>query len=110
LLGCRPVIVEGPSDQHYLTAIKNLLIASGRLKSGRELVFPPAHGTKGVKAVTSILGSKEEGLPVVLVDSDPAGVAAAEALRKGLYAGDPDLVLEVGEFADVADAEVEDLI
>ena len=27
LLGCKPVIVEGPSDQHYLTAIKNLLIS-----------------------------------------------------------------------------------
>src|SRR5439155_9934801 len=55
LLGCEPVVVEGPSDQHYLTAIKNLLIAAGRLKLGRELVFPPAGGAKGVKAVASIL-------------------------------------------------------
>jgi hypothetical protein len=110
LLGCRPVVVEGPSDQHYLTAIKNLLIAAGRLKPGRELVFPPAHGTRGVKAVSSILGGRDDSLPVVLVDGDPEGRATAEALRKGLYVGDPDRILEVGKFVGVADAEVEDLI
>src|SRR5207244_3532299 len=63
LLGCLPVLVEGPSDQHYLTAIKNLLIAAGHLKPGRELVFPPTGGTKGVRAVASILGGRDEELP-----------------------------------------------
>ena len=29
LVGCRPVLVEGPSDQHYLTAIKALLVNHG---------------------------------------------------------------------------------
>lgn len=59
LVGCEPIIVEGPSDQHYMTAIKSLLIASGRLKPGRELVFPPAGGSKGVRAVASILGGRD---------------------------------------------------
>jgi len=82
LLGCDAVAVEGPSDQHYMTAIKNLLIGAGRLKPGRELVFPPAGGTKGVRAVSSILGGRDEVLPVVLFDSDSAGrVAAPEPLR-----------------------------
>jgi hypothetical protein len=44
LYGCSPVIVEGPSDQHYLTAIKVLLIGKELISPRRELVFPPAHG------------------------------------------------------------------
>jgi len=32
LIGCTPVVVEGPSDQHYLSAIKILLVSSGRAK------------------------------------------------------------------------------
>ena len=47
LIGCEPVVVEGASDQHYLTAIKMRLTASGSLKLGREIVFPPAGGGQG---------------------------------------------------------------
>lgn len=110
LIGCEPVVVEGTSDQHYLTAIKNLLIAAGRLKPGRELVFPPAGGAKGVKAVSSILSSREDELPVALFDSDAMGRETARALKEGLYAGDRGLVLEIGTFVPMTDAEVEDLI
>ena len=46
LLGCQPVIVEGPSDQFYLTAIKTLLLSGGKITPKRELVFPPSGGTK----------------------------------------------------------------
>ncbi len=110
LLGCEPVVVEGQSDQHYLTAIKNLLIAAGRLKPGRELVFPPAGGVKGVKAVVSILGGRDEELPVALFDSDEQGHATAQALRIGLYTACPELVLEMKDYAGFEHAEVEDLI
>jgi hypothetical protein len=110
LLGCDPVVVEGPSDQHYLTAMKTLLIAAGRLKPGRELVFPPAGGTKGVKAVSSIVGGRDEVLPLALFDSDSAGRETAKSLRETLYAGEPGLVLEVATFTGMADSEVEDLI
>jgi len=110
LLGCAPVVVEGASDQHYLSGIKNILIAAGRLKPGRELVFPPAGGTKGVKAVAAILGGRDEELPVALFDSDEQGRATAQALRAGLYAGDPGLVLEIETFTGMPDSEVEDLI
>jgi hypothetical protein len=110
LLGCEPVVVEGPSDQHYLSGIKMLLIASGRLKPGRELVFPPAGGTKGVKVVASILGGRNEELPVALFDSDAQGRDTASALRKGLYADQPGMVLEVALFAGFEDSEIEDLI
>ena len=110
LLGCAPVVVEGASDLHYLSGIKNILIAAGRLKPGRELVFPPAGGTKGVKAVAAILGGRDEELPVALFDSDEQGRATAQALRAGLYAGDPGLVLEIETFTGMPDSEVEDLI
>ncbi|MFZ0681045.1 AAA family ATPase [Candidatus Binatus sp.] len=109
LLGCEPVIVEGPSDQHYLNGIKTLLIASGRLKPGRELVFPPAGGAKGVKAVASILGGRDEELPVALFDSDLQGRNTAKSLREGLYVAEPNLVLEIGSFTGMADSEIEDL-
>lgn len=110
LLGCEPVIVEGPSDQHYLTAIKTLLTAAGRLKSGRELVFPPAHGAPAVKAVVSILGSREGRMPLVLLDADKEGRVAAKSLKEGLYADAQPRVLDLGMFVTLADAEVEDLI
>jgi hypothetical protein len=110
LLGCTPVIVEGTSDQHYLTGIKNLLIAAGRLKPGRELVFPPAGGAKGAKAVASILCGRDEALPVALLDGDGPGVAMAKQLRETLYADQPDLVLDVSEFTGMADSEIEDLL
>lgn len=110
LLGCEPIIVEGPSDQLYLTAIKSILIAAGVLKPGRELVFPPAGGAKGVKAVASILGGRDGVLPVALFDSDSAGQATSKSLRDGLYASEPGKLLGVEEFAGVSDTEVEDLI
>ena len=111
LLGCDAVVVEGPSDQHYMTAIKNLLIGTGRLKPGRELVFPAAGGAKGVRAVSSILSGRDEVLPVALFDSDEAGRETIKSLRQNLYSEQTELVLEVGPHAaGVADAEIEDLI
>lgn len=110
LLGCAPVVVEGASDQHYLSGMKNILIAAGRLKPGRELVFPPAGGAKGVKAVASILCGRDEELPVALFDSDTQGRDTAKAMRGGLYAEDPSLLLEVETFTGMPNSEIEDLI
>lgn len=110
LLGCQPVVVEGPSDQYYLSAIKNVLVATGKVNPGRELVFPPAGGAKGVKVLASVLGTKDEALPFVLMDSDDQGKRMAQALKSDLYAGAADHVLEVGDFVSVERAEVEDLM
>jgi 5S rRNA maturation endonuclease (ribonuclease M5) len=110
LIGCTPIIVEGPSDQHYLGAIKNLLIAAGRLKTGRELIFPPAGGAKTVRAVASILGARDENLPMALFDSDMPGKKLAQKLRSSLYTAAQDRALEVGTFVEMEGAEMEDLI
>lgn len=70
LLGCTPVIVEGPSDQHYLSAIKNVLISKGRIQPSAELVFPPSGGAKTAKIIASILVGRDDALPFVLLDGD----------------------------------------
>lgn len=110
LIGCTPVIVEGPSDQHYLTAMKILLIADGRLRPGRELVFPAAAGAKTVKALASVLGARDDDPPIALFDSDTVGKRVAQELRNSLYVDARDRVLEVETFAGLPGAEVEDLL
>src|SRR5687768_13161841 len=108
-LGCQPVIVEGQSDQIYLSLIKTYLIGKALITPSRELVFPPAGGTRGVKPMVSILGAKDDDLPYVTLDSDLAGKTMAGQLRAGLYKRAPDRVLLVGDFITMQDAEVEDL-
>lgn len=110
LIGCQPVIVEGASDQHYLTAIKSLLIAGGKTAPRRELVFPPAGGARTSRIVASILTGRDEELPVVLLDGDREGQRMARDLAGNLYADEPDKVLKTDEFAGYERSEVEDLL
>ncbi|MCY4514292.1 MAG: AAA family ATPase [Candidatus Tectomicrobia bacterium] len=110
LIGCQPVIVEGASDQHYLTAIKSLLIAAGKISPRRELVFPPAGGAKTTKIVASILMGRDEELPFVLLDGDRTGRRMASDLTAGLYANEPEKILNTDDFAGYGDSEVEDLL
>jgi energy-coupling factor transporter ATP-binding protein EcfA2 len=109
LLGCEPVIVEGPSDQHYLSGIRRLLLNAGLLDA-KEIVFAPAGGVKGVKPVAGMLMGRDDVLPMVLVDSDAAGAAFAASLKGTLYSADAARVLQVGEFVALPGAEIEDLL
>lgn len=110
LLGCTTVVVEGTSDQMYLTAIKTILIGLGKIKPHRELVFPPAGGAKGVKVVASILTGRDEALPIALFDSDAAGKTTAQQLTSSLYVDAKERVLGIASFTGLEDSEVEDLI
>lgn len=110
LTGAQPVIVEGISDQFYLSAAKIMLISAGRLTPSREMVFVPAGGVRGVKAVAGVLAGKDETLPVVLLDGDAAGQKMANDLRNSLYAGSKNRVLELKSIIDVAAAEIEDVM
>lgn len=110
LIGCQPVIVEGPSDQHYLTAIKTLLVAKGRINPSKELVFPPAGGSSGVKAIVGILSSHVGDLPVVLLDSDETGNRFAKSLRDGLYSGSTEKVLQLEAYTGFPQSEIEDML
>lgn len=110
LLGCTVVIVEGISDQMYLSAIKGLLIGLGKIQPNREIVFPPAGGAKGVKVVASILTARDESLPFALFDGDAAGKQASQQLTSSFYSGAKERVLDVDTFSGIAGSEIEDLI
>ena len=113
LVGCRPILVEGVSDQHYLTAVKSWLAASGKIKPSRELVFVPSGGAKNVRVVASILTGRDGSPPTVLLDADGPGRRTKESLTaaNALYAGHEEHVLSIDFFVnDVQEnAEVEDL-
>lgn len=110
--GCKPVIVEGPSDQIYLSAIKQVLIALKQFAPKEELVFIPSGGVKGIPGVVSILGSKSGKLPIVIVDSDKSGKDTKAKLLSQLYKDDKQSILEIKDFLgnEIENAEVEDLI
>lgn len=111
LLGCEPIIVEGPSDQHYLTAIKTILISRRKIAPKSELVFPPSGGAKTAKIIASILLGRDDNLPKVLLDSDTAGKQAIKSLRSDLYSEAKERVIETDEvFTNLTGTEIEDLI
>lgn len=110
LLGCTPIVVEGPSDQHYLTLIKALLIGAGKISPSRELVFPPGGGTKTLRITASILTGRDDKLPVVLLDGDTAGARMAKELSTSLYDSERAKVLLTDPYVGFLGSEVEDLI
>jgi hypothetical protein len=110
LVGCDIVIVEGVSDQFYLTMIKNHLIAKGKLKPRKEMVFIPVGGAKGVKPVVSIVHGSTNNLPYALLDSDETGKQFQKSLQQGLYSGEKKKVLEIDTFSGKQGSEIEDLI
>lgn len=110
LIGCEPIIVEGPSDQYLLSAIKTILIASGKLKPKKELVFPPSGGAKSIKVISSILLGRDDELPSILLDDDNVGRSAARELKQELYRTIEHKVHNVADFTGMQGSEGEDLV
>ncbi len=110
LVGCDIVIVEGVSDQFYLTMIKNHLVSKGKFKPAREMVFIPVGGARGVKPVVSIIQGAQSDLPFTLLDSDSTGKQYQTSLKNGFYSNNKDKVIETDTFADKTGSEIEDLI
>lgn len=109
-LGCKILLVEGPSDQYYLSAIKNILIGKDKIKPGKELLFLPAGGTKGIKSTSKIVSFDEENYPCVLLDSDPQGLATSKSLIETVYAGRETKIIQIKDYSAIANAEVEDFV
>jgi len=109
-VGCRIILVEGPSDQFYLNAIKNILIGRGLIAPSREIVFVPAGGTRGIKSTSRILSYDEKDYPSVLLDGDAAGRETKAQLEATLYEGRGELLILATDLSDIVDAEVEDLV
>jgi hypothetical protein len=110
LQGSKVVIVEGVSDQFYLSAIKNALIRDKKFAPQRELVFAPAGGAKGVQGIASLVSSVSDGLPLVVLDSDKAGDEFKKKLENGLYKEHKERIISVRDVTGIEQSEVEDLI
>ncbi len=110
LVGCDIVIVEGVSDQFYLTMIKNHLVSKGKFKPKKDLVFIPVGGAKSVKPVVSIIHGNNSDLPISLLDSDETGRQFQQNLKQGIYSNDTDKVIETDTFTSKTGSEIEDLI
>lgn len=110
LQGCQAIIVEGPSDQFYLNAIKGFLIREKLITPEQEIVFIPSGGVKGVPGVVSMISSKADDIPYLIIDSDKSGEDAKKRLLSGLYKGFEDRILDVKDYTGIEKSEVEDLI
>lgn len=110
LLGCKPILVEGPSDQIYLSLIKRFLIGNGNLKYSKEIVFIPTGGVKGMSPVSKLVASRDNDLPIVLLDSDKAGDEFQKQLKSGKYQEQKDKVIGIKQFIGEDIYEIEDLI
>lgn len=110
LQGCQPVITEGPSDQFYMSAIKNYLISEQLIAPKEEIVFVPSGGVRGIEGIASILAGKVDGLPYIILDSDKPGQDFKNKLLQRLYKDNPERIIEVKEILQMESSEVEDLI
>ena len=110
LQGCQAIVVEGPSDQFYLNAIKAFLIRGKLFSPEQEIVFVPSGGVKGVSGVVSMISTKANDMPFLILDSDKSGEDAKKKLTAGLYSGFENRILDVMDYTGVARSEVEDLI
>ena len=110
LQGCQAIVVEGPSDQFYLNAIKGFLIREKLIAPEQEIVFVPSGGVKGVPGVVSMISSKADDIPYLIIDSDKSGEDAKKRLLSGLYQGFENRILDIKDYAEIEKSEVEDLI
>lgn len=110
LQGCQAIVVEGPSDQFYLNAIKGFLIREKLIAPEQEIVFVPSGGVKGVPGVVSMISSKANDVPYLIIDSDKSGEDAKKKLLSGLYKGFENRILDVKDYTEIEKSEVEDLI
>lgn len=110
LIGCLPILVEGPSDQIYLNLIKRELIGKGDLQNSKEIVFIPTGGIRGMSPITKLVSSRDDSLPHVLLDSDNIGKEYQKQLKKGRYRDEKEKVIGVGDFLGDKEWEIEDLL
>ena len=110
LQGCQVVIVEGPSDQYYFNGIKTFLIKEKLFTPSQEIVFMPSGGVKGIAGIVSMVSGKMDDLPYVIVDSDKSGEDVKKKLVSNLYNGSEKKIIEIKEFSDIDNCEVEDII
>lgn len=110
LQGCQVVVVEGTSDQFYLNAVKSLLVREKIVAPEQEIVFVPSGGVKGVPGVVSMISSKADDIPYLIIDSDAIGADAKKKLSLTLYKGFENRILDIKDYTKIENSEVEDLL
>ncbi|HEU4854945.1 MAG TPA: AAA family ATPase [Nitrosospira sp.] len=108
--GCQPVVVQRVSDQYYLSAIKTLLIGANKIAPKRELLFPPAGGSKTVGVIASIISGRDEALPKVVLRDDEAGKQINAELKSDLYSDAQERVFSTDNYVLFSNSTTEDLI
>lgn len=107
--GAQPVLVSGTADQTYLSALKTLLIGSGRFRPRREIVFAPAMGPRVMQAMAELLSGEEVGMPPVLLDGTASARKQADNLRATTHAACPERVICLDEITGLPGSRIEDL-
>ncbi len=108
--GARPVLVGSRVEQTCLSAIKTVLVAAGRLRPRREIVFAPATGPRVMQVMAAILAGEETGLPPVILDGTEAGRAQAATLTAASHSGCPERVIGLDTVIGLDGAQIEDLL
>jgi len=107
MAGCFPIVMLNEYDENYLTIIKNILSAKGKLASVHTiLIF--ATGENGIDAASEAF-SADEDYPVILLPSDAEGRAVKARLLQGRYHRYPHKVIELSDIIKDA-VKFEDLI
>lgn len=70
----------------------------------------PSGGVKGIAGIVSMVSGKMDDLPYVIVDSDKSGEDVKKKLVSNLYNGSEKKIIEIKEFSDIDNCEVEDII
>lgn len=112
LNNCLPVLVEGETDQYYLSGIKIFLISTNKFIPQKEIIFVPFGGTrsKGLQGTISVLSGVTEGFPCVLLDSDANGNRTADDLKATFYKDNQNKVFQLSKyFPDRESCEIEDI-
>ena len=109
LVNSLAVLVEGESDQMYLSAMKNLLIAKNKITPLKEIVFIPTGGTKGIKATAGILTGAKDNLPPIIIDGDKPGLKIKSELESDFYAADKNRIICLSEYSEIGHNEIEDM-
>jgi len=110
LLGCQPVMVEGPSDQIYLQMIKNILSSQAKYRHDKEMIFIPTGGVSGMKPIISILAGRDNALPYAVLDADKPGRDKETQLRGSLYKDEKGKLISVSSILGDGNFEIEDLL
>lgn len=108
LINCNPILVEGPSDQIYFSVLKNFMISKSIIQPIKEMLFIPTGGVKGIGQTSTIVSTKTNDYPYVILDGDSSGRDKKKHLEKNLYSGNKDKIIDLSNYS-FFNGEVEDL-